>query len=142
MLSCKSGVGPIKKPNGTLCVNDHEKADFLNDYFESVWVDDDGANPIFPSRVPSDTFINDISFTSVSVFKTLSNLNNESAAGPDKIKPVFYKRLASILSSPLASMFNTFLEADFFPLNGLLHTSDRFLRRGAYLTPAIIDLSH
>ena len=92
-----------------------KKADIVNDYFESVWVDDDGANPIFPSRVPSDTFIDDISFTSVSAFKTLSNLKNGSAAGSDKIKPVFQKRLASFLSSPLASMFNTFLEADFFP---------------------------
>ena len=46
--------------------------------------DDDGANPTFPSRLPSDTFIDDISFTSVSVFKTFSNLKNRSAAGPDK----------------------------------------------------------
>ena len=141
-LSCKSDVGPVKKRDGTLCVNDQKKADILNDYFGSVWVDDDDANPIFLSRVPSDTFIDDISFTSVSVFKTLSNLKNEYVAGPDKIKPVFYQRLASLLSSPLASMFNTFLEADFLPLNDLLHKSDRFLRRGAHLTPTIIDLFH
>ena len=49
--------------NGTLCVSDQEND--LNDYFGSLLVDDDGANPIFPYRVPSDTFIDDISFTSV-----------------------------------------------------------------------------
>ena len=80
-LACKSGDGSIKKPDRTLCVIDQEKADILNDYFGSVWVDDDGAYPIFPSRVPSDTFIDDISFTSLSFFKTLSNLKNGSAAG-------------------------------------------------------------
>ena len=76
----------------------------LNGYFGSVWVDDDGANPIFTPRVPSDTFIVDISITSVSVFRMLSNHKNGSAACSDEIKPTFYKKLASVLSAPLASM--------------------------------------
>ena len=88
-----------KNTDGTLCINDQKKADIINDYFGSVWVDDDGGNLIFPSWIPSDSLIDGISFTFVSIFKTLSNLKNGSAAGPEIIKRIFYKRLASILSS-------------------------------------------
>ena len=59
--------------------------------------------------------LNDVSFTTASVFKTLKNLKNCSPAGPDSIKSIFYKKLAHNLSCPLAAMFIIFLEADFMP---------------------------
>ena len=141
-LSCKSGVGPLKKPDGTLCVNNQENADILSDYFGSVWVDDDGANPIFPSRVPSDTVIDDIYFTYVSVFKTLSNLKNRSARALTKLSLYFIKGLLLFCLHYLHQCLVHFLKPIFCLWNGLLRTSDRFLRRSAHLTPAIIDLFH
>ena len=87
----KAGVCPIKKPDGTLCVNDQEKADILNHYFVSVCVD--GANPIFPSRVPSDTFIDDISFTSVSVLKRSPILRMDLRRALTKLSLYFIKGL-------------------------------------------------
>ena len=55
----------------------------------SVWTDDNGILPDFPCRVPIDTNIADIVFTSSNVLKELKNLKVNSAAGPDGIKPIF-----------------------------------------------------
>ena len=69
--------------------------------------------PDFPRRVPIDTNIADIVFTSSNVLKQLKNLKVNSSAGPDAIKPIFDKNLAHCLAEPLATMFNTFLEINF-----------------------------
>ena len=89
-----------KKPDGTLCVNDQEKADFLMITLEVIGL----TMIVLIQSPPLECLLIPLSMTSPSLV---------SAAGLNKIKPEFYKRLASILSSPLASMFNTFLEADF-----------------------------
>ena len=88
---------------------------FLIPTISTVWTDDNGILPDFPRRVPNDTNIADIVFTSSNVLKQLKNLKVNFFAGPDGIKPIFYKNLAHCLADPLTSMFNTFLEANFVP---------------------------
>ena len=51
--------------------------------------DDNGILPDFPRRVPIDTNIADIVFTSSNVLRQLKNLKVNSSAGPDGIKPIF-----------------------------------------------------
>ena len=66
-------------------------------------------------RVPIDTNLADIVFTSSNVLKQLKNLKVNSSAETDAIKKMFYKNLAPCLVDPLASMFNTFLEVNVVP---------------------------
>ena len=59
-------------------------------YYSSIWTDDNDILPDFKHRVPIDTNIADIVFTSSNVLKQLKNLKVNSAAGPHGIKPFFY----------------------------------------------------
>ena len=88
-LSCTIGIGPIQNNDGTITNDDHEKSEMFNTYYSSVWTDDNGILPDFPRRVPNDTNIADIVFTSSNVLKQLKNLKVNSSAGPDGIKPIF-----------------------------------------------------
>ena len=51
-------------------------------------MDDNGVFFYFPRRVPVDTNINDIVFTSSNVLKQRRNLKVHSSAGSDRIKPI------------------------------------------------------
>jgi len=44
-LSCKSGVGALRDPNGNLVTDDRQRADMLNSFFVSVGSCDDGNVP-------------------------------------------------------------------------------------------------
>ena len=101
-LSCKSGVRPIKKPDGTFCI---KRSIFLMDTLgvsELTLMMPTKSFPLVCFRTPSSM----ASPSTLSVFQTLCNLKNRSVAGTDKIKPIFYKKLAAVMSSPLASMCN------------------------------------
>ena len=112
-------MAQYKNNDGTITNDHHEKSEIFNTYYSSVWTDDNGILPDFPRHVPNDTNIADIVFTSSNVLKQLMNLKVNSSALPDGIKPIFYKNLAHCRADPLASMFNTCLEANFVP-NGWL----------------------
>ena len=63
-LSSKSGVAPLRNPDNILVTDDVDKADLLNEYFQSVFTTDDGTLPPFPSRLESDnTKISDITIS-------------------------------------------------------------------------------
>ena len=52
-LTSSSGVAPLINSEGILISADIDKANLLNKYFESVFIQDDGNLPIFPSRFPT-----------------------------------------------------------------------------------------
>ena len=72
-LSCKQGVSVLKKINGEIITDDAERADLLNEYFSSVCVNDNGLLPPIHRRVPDDTFIENITFTSRKVLQAIKN---------------------------------------------------------------------
>ena len=49
-----NGIAPLLDPMGNLLLSDQEKADLLNNYFCSVFTDDNGRLPNFKSRIPAD----------------------------------------------------------------------------------------
>ena len=51
-LSSPSGVAPLSDPQGNLLHSDLDKANLLNDFFESTIIQDNGVLPPFPSRFP------------------------------------------------------------------------------------------
>ena len=73
-LSCKQGVSVLKKINGEIITDDAERADLLNEYFSSVCVNDNGLLPPIHRRVPDDTFIENITFTSRKVLQAIKKL--------------------------------------------------------------------
>ncbi|MFZ2538164.1 MAG: hypothetical protein WAX04_04615, partial [Oscillospiraceae bacterium] len=67
-------------------------------YFNSVFINDDGTLPNFPSRFPSgpDTpapkpTIDDIDVTPNKIENFFAKLKSNSAAGPDALPPILFK---------------------------------------------------
>ncbi|MFZ2538081.1 MAG: reverse transcriptase family protein [Oscillospiraceae bacterium] len=115
--SSSSGVAPLRGSGDTLLTDDLDKANLLNSYFNSVFIIDDGKLPHFPSRFqpgPHKT-LSDIDISPTIISRTLGNLKTNSAAGPDKLPPIFFRKTSSSLSYPLSIIFRTFFDLHELP---------------------------
>ena len=56
-LSSKSGIAPLKSRNGNILCTDDEKANLLNEYFESVFTIDNRSLPSFTYRLPAESVL-------------------------------------------------------------------------------------
>jgi len=80
-LSCKTGVGPLKSESGGI-ITDDGKASALNKYFCNVFTVDDGNISAFERRVGDDISMNNVTFSSYLVFKTLSKCKTSRTLDP------------------------------------------------------------
>ena len=115
-LSSKSGTAPLLTPSGQTTTSDLDKAEILNEYFESAFTLDNGINPPFPPRVnPSHDGIYDVTINPTIIRTILRSLKSNSAAGPDCLPPIFFKQTASELAFPLPIIYRTFIDLHTLP---------------------------
>ena len=114
-LSCRSGIGPLKLSNGITVANDAEKASAFNDYFSSIFIDDDGNTPQLAKRVSNNVYIDSIFFSSNLVFKCLSKCKSSMSLDPDGLSTFFIKKLKSTLANPLAVLFTKIFDCSVIP---------------------------
>ena len=114
-LSCKRGIGALKKDNGDIGLTDVERANLLNDYFASVTVKDNGSIPVFDRVVPDDAKLESVDFSVETVLAAIRKLKVEGSSGPDGFPPVLFKRLAVIVAEPLSLIFNSFMSVGNIP---------------------------
>jgi len=114
-LSCKSGVAPLRRTDGTYIADNQEKANILNEFFGSVFTKDNGIDPHFSSRVEGNDKLDDIAFTPANVRAAIKKLKSTAAAGPDCIPPVVFIELSSVLCVPLADIFSQLLNSGVVP---------------------------
>ena len=115
ILSCKRGIGALKKDNGDVGLTDVERANLLNDYFASVTVKDNGSMPVFDRVVPDDAKLESVDFTVENVFAAIKKLKAGGSSGPDGFPPVLFKKLAGIVAEPLSLIFNSFMSVGKIP---------------------------
>ena len=107
-------VANLLKENNEYTENDQEKADTLNNFFSSVFVEEgDGPVPTFSFDFENE--LNDIIITEQDIYKTLSKLNTSKAPGPDCIHPRILKELASELAFPFHALFQKTLKEGKLP---------------------------
>jgi hypothetical protein len=110
-LTSTSGVAPLKDSAGNLITSDSEKANLLNQFFQSMFTIDDGSRPQFQCRLPPDAVgINDVNTSPGVIRKILGSLKTNSAAGPDQIPSLFYRKAAAALSFPLSILFRSLID--------------------------------
>ena len=117
-LHNSSGIAPLYNDAGTLLTSDLEKANLLNSYFKSVFIQDDGILPNFPSRFPPTTTpieINDIKLSPSILNRIMSKLKTNSSAGPDSLPPIFYRNARSSLIYPLTIFFRICIDLHELP---------------------------
>ena len=97
-LSSESGIAPLYDALGNLVISDEERANLLNEYFNSVFTKDDGSLPNFPKRIPdSATGICDVFITPTIISNLIQKLRTNSAAGPDGLPPIFFSKKLKII---------------------------------------------
>ena len=114
-LSCKTGVGLIKDPDGNILTDPVDRANCFNNFFASVFTTDNNIIPPVVTRVPDHVSLSSITFSRTDVFTKLKKLNAKSTGGPDHISPRLLKNIAPSIALPLASIFELFFQNSFLP---------------------------
>jgi len=129
-LSSRSGVGCLKRDDGSVTNDPLEKAELLNKYFASVFTVDDGSNPTLPSRVANGSGLSSVVFTSYKVFKKLRNLKLGTACGPDGIQAALLKNASDSLAFPLAQLYQFLFDSCRVPKEWKLATVTPIFKKG------------
>ena len=109
------GVAPLKK-NGKLVDNPVEKANILNNQFQSVFsarnplslktLSTRAANSIKPDGTPNDTpQMLPVDITEEGVRRRLQTLNPHKAAGPDKLNPLVLREIADVIAPVITRLY-------------------------------------
>ena len=113
-MKTKANVPQLERSEGSMTESDQQKAEVLNEFFQSVFVEEDTSKlPDFDLR--TDNVIEDIEFTVEDVKKKLNQLKEDKAAGPDCIPPKFLKELKNVLALPLYLIFRKSLDESNLP---------------------------
>ena len=112
----KEGIADLVHKDGSLTSNDKEKCNILNDFFSSVFTQEDLNNiPVFNHDKTIETPLQTCFITSLDMEKALSALNQNKSPGPDNIHPHFLKNTSKVLAHPFTILFNKTLSEGYIP---------------------------
>ena len=103
--SNRTTVGPLKKTDGVQTSDTGEITVMLNDYFSSIFSDED-ISTIPVTRKLTNSFLPNIIFEEASLRKKIMKLKVGSAPGPDSISVKFLQTFCDEISVPLSLIFN------------------------------------
>ncbi|KAL9982072.1 hypothetical protein ACROYT_G010864 [Oculina patagonica] len=101
-------IGPLKRENESLAVDDEEKANLMNTYFSSIGeklarsVEPLPLRPIIEEAVPR---LSCIPLSCSIIEKKLSSLKPSKATGPDGISPKLLKLAGPSVAAPLTNLY-------------------------------------
>ena len=85
-----------------------EITDIFNEFFASVFTQDNGITPEFANRTETQEMtIAAVNFPPATVVKTLKCLKPTTSTGPDGIPNILLKRCSMSLAVPLSHLFDT-----------------------------------
>ena len=107
-------IGQLVKPDGSVTDGDHEVVEVLNNFFQSVFIQED---PFSVPRVSPKVVctLNEINITESEVYDKLFSLNPNKAPGPDCLHPQLLKNCASSLTRPLFLLYTQSLNSGKIP---------------------------
>ena len=112
----KEGVADLVDENGILTSNDEDKCNIINNFFSSVFTQEDTSDiPAFNCNHNVNTFLSDCPISLQDMEKALTSLNQNKSPGPDNFHPKFLKNSAKSLSKPLFLLFNKTLSEGCIP---------------------------
>ncbi len=98
--------GPLATTDGNIVNEDTEMANILNDFFASVFTDEDlGDIKPFAARHNDDTYLNNVHVTERDILQAINNINVNKTPGPDKISPLLLKEVKEDIGHPLLIIF-------------------------------------
>ena len=103
--SNKETIGPLIKVDGNETKNDTEVAQTLNDFFATVFTEENLENMPVLENVQPDNPMSEVIFTTEKVVKKIDKLKLKSAPGPEGITPKILKTFSEQISLPLSIIF-------------------------------------
>ena len=134
-LNDHRGIAPSSDSSNNFIFSDIEKANLLNDYFRSVFTQDDGSLPQFPKRSHSSD-ICDIDITPTSIRKIVHKVNINSSAGPDGLPPVVFLKTEPSTNFPLSVLFRALIDLHTLPAEWKLSIITPIFKKGPPSNPA------
>jgi hypothetical protein len=110
----RTGIGPLKRPDGTMTTNAREMANILNEFFSSVFIQEDLSNLPTKDR-ETNKIISDVIVSERLIVKKIDKLKKDSASGPDNIHPRILKELRNNVAYPLAKIYRQSLDSGEVP---------------------------
>ena len=114
-LKFRKAIGPLKREDGSLAVDDKEKSNLVNNFFSNIGENLAGSfQPQYPSDLATSTKIvpcvNNIALLPLAIERKLANLKTNKATGPDDISPKIVKEAGDALLTPLMFLYNMSLK--------------------------------
>ena len=108
---------PPLQLDATVVTDDCTKANMFNNYFYSVFTNEDTTHlkALENSLTFLSSIIHSVNFTSEGVYYELVNLDVSKACGPDHITPKLLKLSADFISDPLSRLFNQSMSSGTLP---------------------------
>lgn len=109
-------VGPLEDPHGELVQEPDRAADILNNYFSSVFVDENLSNIPKPIEMFSGTEgLSSVLITESVVLDKLKRINVSKSQGPDQLHGKLLYEIRYQLVKPLTKLFNLSLDTGCIP---------------------------
>ena len=110
----KTGVGPLKS-NGEVISDEAQIAQLLNEYFCSVFKQEDTNNIPVAADISGNVKVSMIHITEANILKKIDGLKMSSAPGPDKIETRLLKEFCNEICTPLKLIFERSLATGIVP---------------------------
>ena len=114
-LKAMARIPPLNNPEGMFTVSDKEKAESLNSFFSSIFVDEDLANMPEIRYIFTGDSLDTLHVSKDVVLNKLNNLDPGKLPGPDNWHPYFPKELSEELSHPLSILYNKSIKEGILP---------------------------
>ena len=114
-VKVKIPVGELERQDGTVASNDQEKADVLNDFFTSVFTEEDQSHIPRLEERHGGNLMEDLVITEAKVLKKLKMLKTNKSPGPDMCHPCVLSRLREELVTPLTMLYQKSLSTGELP---------------------------
>ena len=115
--SIKSQVGPLKDEQGNIIAADKDTAEALNNFFETVFTEEDDVVPVATTVYKGDQEgkLRSLEITEEMVMSMIRKLKQGKAAGPDGVRPDYIKKLAEQVVKPISMIFQKSLNETEIP---------------------------
>ena len=110
----RTGIGPLKEPDGKLVTDNKDISEKLNTFFASVFTIEDETN--IPVRgVETNVILQHVIFTKGQIRAKIKGLKSNSAPGPDGISAQLLQNTREELLEPLLNFFQKSLDTGIVP---------------------------
>lgn len=135
-VKTREGLGDLEKEDGSLTQDNLEKANTLNNFFVSVFTEEDCSQfPEFEAK-KFNTKLERIDITRPELLQILSKTNPSKAPGPDQLHPMVLKECASNICTPLQKIFQISLDQELVPPEWKIANVSPIYKKGNKKSPS------